>query len=79
MFTWGSICLAHIRFPAAWKHTLDEIPFKAVSGVYGSYLWIILIVLVLIAQFYVAIWPPWGGVNDAEGFFNSYLALPVVM
>lgn len=53
LFTWGSICLAHIRFRKAWAyhgHTLDEIPFKAIGGVYGSWLGIILIVLVLIAQ-----------------------------
>lgn len=53
LFTWGSICLAHIRFRKAWKHqghTLDEIPFKAAFGVYGSWLGLILCVLVLIAQ-----------------------------
>jgi amino acid permease len=53
LFTWGSICLAHIRFRKAWAHqghTLDEIPFKAVFGVYGSYAGLILIFLVLVAQ-----------------------------
>lgn len=53
LFTWGSICLAHIRFRAAWKlqgHTVDEIPFQAVFGVYGSWIGLVLIVLVLIAQ-----------------------------
>jgi amino acid transporter len=53
LFTWGSICLAHIRFRRAWKmqgHTLDEIPFKAVFGVTGSYIGLILIFLVLVAQ-----------------------------
>lgn len=53
LFTWGSICLAHIRFRRAWKyhgHTLDEIPFKAFGGVYGSYLGLGLNILVLIAQ-----------------------------
>ncbi|KAA8648955.1 hypothetical protein EYZ11_005364 [Aspergillus tanneri] len=82
LFTWGSICLAHIRFRSAWKyhgHTLDEIPFKAAGGVYGSYLGLLLVVLVLIAQFYVAICPPGGGINDAEGFFKTYLAFPVVL
>jgi amino acid transporter len=99
LFTWGSICLAHIRFRKAWKHqghTLDEIPFKAIGGVYGSYCGLILIVLVLIAQvsnsrrspifrsnnsqFYTAL-SPLGvdGIGDAEGFFKSYLALPIVM
>ncbi|PLB54650.1 amino-acid permease inda1 [Aspergillus steynii IBT 23096] len=82
LFTWGSICLAHIRFRNAWKYngrTLDEIPFRAVGGIYGSYLGLTLIILVLIAQFYVAICPPGGGINDAEGFFQTYLALPVVI
>ncbi|KAF1808728.1 hypothetical protein P152DRAFT_404855 [Eremomyces bilateralis CBS 781.70] len=81
LFTWGSICLAHIRFRAAWKyqgHTLDEIPFKAVGGVAGSYLGLFLIVLVLIAQFYIALFPL-GGETSAENFFKSYLALPIVM
>lgn len=53
LFTWGSICLAHIRFRRAWKyhgHSEDEIPFKAVGGVYGSYLGLALNILCLIAQ-----------------------------
>lgn len=53
LFTWGSICLAHIRFRRAWAfhgHTVDEIPFKAIGGVYGSWLGLALVVLVLIAQ-----------------------------
>lgn len=53
LFTWGSICVAHIRFRAAWKHhghTLDEIPFKAAGGVWGSWFGLILIILVLAAQ-----------------------------
>lgn len=50
---WGSICLAHIRFRQAWKyngHTLDEIPFRAVGGVYGSIIGLILVILALAAQ-----------------------------
>lgn len=53
LFTWGSICLAHIRFRSAWKYqgrSLDEIPFKAIGGVYGSWLGLFLIFIVLIAQ-----------------------------
>ncbi|KAL2004522.1 hypothetical protein VTN00DRAFT_3407 [Thermoascus crustaceus] len=83
LFTWGSICLAHIRFRAAWKyhrHTLDELPFKAVGGVYGSWMGLILIFLVLVAQFYTALFPlGQSGVGTAEGFFKAYLALPVVI
>lgn len=89
LFTWGSICLAHIRFRMAWArqgHTLDEIPFKAALGVVGSYIGLGLSILVFIAQMYVAIWPVGGGpsgkpgsVNDAEGFFKTCLAFPVVV
>ncbi|KAJ3565932.1 hypothetical protein NPX13_g7318 [Xylaria arbuscula] len=82
LFTWGSICLAHIRFRSAWAyhgHTLDEIPFKAVGGVYGSWLGLFLIVLVLAAQFYVAVSPIGSSLGTAEDWFNSYLALPVAI
>ncbi|KAH8775978.1 amino acid permease/ SLC12A domain-containing protein [Hyaloscypha sp. PMI_1271] len=84
LFTWGSICLAHIRFRKAWAHqghTLDEIPFKAVFGVYGSYAGLILIFLVLVAQFYIALYPlgKMGKIGNAEDFFKQYLALPVVI
>ncbi|KAJ9637211.1 Amino-acid permease inda1 [Coniosporium apollinis] len=82
LFTWGSICLAHIRFRRAWAyhgHTLDEIPFRAVFGVTGSWIGLILVVIVLIAQFYTAVWPLGGAKPNAEAFFKSYLALPVVM
>ncbi|KAF5715794.1 amino-acid permease inda1 [Fusarium mundagurra] len=84
LFTWGSICLAHIRFRKAWArqgHTLEEIPFRAAFGVVGSWISLGLICLVLIAQFYVAITAPPGesGMGTVEGFFISYLALPVVL
>ncbi|TFL00709.1 APC amino acid permease [Pterulicium gracile] len=86
LVTWGTICLCHIRFRAGWKaqgHSVEELPFKAIAGVTGSYIGLVLIVLVLIAQFYVAIWPI-GGMADnpgavAEGFFMAYLAAPVMI
>jgi len=82
LFTWGSIVAAHIRFRAAWKaqgHTLDELPFKAVGGVAGSWLGLFLVFICLIAQLFVAICPPGGGFASAEDFFKAYLAGPVVL
>ncbi|KAH7021343.1 amino-acid permease inda1 [Microdochium trichocladiopsis] len=87
LFTWGSICLAHIRFRMAWKrqgHTLDELPFHAALGVTGSYIGLGLCILVFIAQMYVAICPVGGGddgsiYNSPEGFFKTCLAFPVVI
>lgn len=57
-FVWGSICISHIRFRLAWKyngHTVDELPYKALFGVLGSYFGALLCFLCLAAQFYVAI------------------------
>jgi len=56
--TWGSICLSHIRFRAAWKAqgmTVDDLPFQAACGVWGSWIGFLLNVLCLIAQFYIAL------------------------
>lgn len=80
LFTWGSICFAHIRFRRAWAyhgHTVDEIPFTAIFGVTGSWIGLGLVIVVLIAQFYVAVN---GAIadNSAEPFFKSYLAFFVV-
>ena len=82
-FTWGSICFAHIRFRQAWAaqgHSLKEIPFRSVPGVIGSWFGLILNVLCLIAQFYVAIFPPGTGTRgSASDFFQAYLAVPVII
>ena len=73
---------AHIRFRAAWKaagRTVDEIPFTSIFGVTGSWIGTFLVFICLAAQFYTAIAKVGGGLQDAEGFFKSYLALPVVL
>jgi amino acid transporter len=80
-FTWGSICFAHIRFRQAWTRagrTTDDLPFAAIFGVWGSWIGLALNILCLIAQFYVALFPI-GGSPNAEGFFELYLAAPVVI
>jgi amino acid transporter len=80
-FTWGSICACHIMFRLAWKaqgHTLDELAFKAPLGIVGSCLGLVLNILCLIAQFYIAVSPVRGSPSVAV-FFQSYLAVPVVI
>lgn len=86
IFTWGSICLCHIRFRRAWKvqgHTLDELAFRSQPGVIGSWIGFIFNVVVLIAQFWIGVWPV--GYGDytaseiANNFFLAYLAAPVVI
>lgn len=81
LFTWGSICFCHIRFRHALKvqgRDTSELAFKSQAGVIGSYYGMILCILILIAQFWIALWPI-GGSPDAEAFFSAYLSLPVVM
>lgn len=86
IFTWGSICLAHIRFRRAWKaqgHQLSELAFRSQPGIFGSWFGFIFNCLVLIAQFWVGAWPVGYGDLGAKGqvnkFFKAYLAAPVVI
>jgi len=79
LFTWGSICLAHIRFRKAWAyhgHTLDEIPFKAAGGVIGSWIGIIIIIIVLMAQ--VRLPPIASVVQSANMNISSTLPFPLL-
>ncbi len=81
VFTWGSICFAHIRFRAALSahgRGIDELAFTSQAGVYGSWFGLILNILVLIAQFWTALYPI-GQSPDASAFFQSYLAAPVIL
>lgn len=60
IFTWGSICLAHIRFRKAWAakgRSVDELAFRAQGGVVGSWIGLIFNLLVLVAQFWTAAFP----------------------
>ncbi|MDN8699400.1 gamma-aminobutyrate permease, partial [Staphylococcus aureus] len=44
LFTWLAICVTHLRFRKAWRvqgHSLEELPFKAFGGIYGSWMGII--------------------------------------
>lgn len=86
VFTWLSICLAHIRFRKGWKqqgHSLSELAFRSQPGVIGSWIGLILNCLVLIAQFYVSVAPIDHATLSISGrlqrFFSVYLALPVTI
>lgn len=82
LFTWASICVSHIRFRNAWKQqgrSENEIPYKAMFGVAGSWFSLVLIILVLAAQLFVAIKPPGGGTSTAKEFFKSSLTWPLVL
>lgn len=88
IFTWASICLAHIQFRKAWiqqGNLLSDLVYQSPIGAVGSWVGLIFLIFVLVAQFWVAVDPIHAaGVEltvskRLTDFFAAYLALPVVM
>ncbi|EER31061.1 hypothetical protein CTRG_05513 [Candida tropicalis MYA-3404] len=80
-FTWGSINGAYIRYRRAMYvqgRSLDEIPYKANTGVWGAYYGLIMNIVVLGLQFWLALFPI-GEKPDATYFFKTYLAAVIVL
>lgn len=82
IFTWGSVCFAHVRFRHGFKaqgrNPYEELAFTSQCGVIGSWYGVILNILILIAQFWIALFPI-GEEPEAKAFFEAYLAFPVIM
>ncbi|KAF4969823.1 hypothetical protein FZEAL_10156, partial [Fusarium zealandicum] len=87
LFTWGSICLCHIRFRKAWGYAarpLEQLPFRANVGVIGAWVGIVGYVLVLASQFWIAVSPLNSDPNSTAGdkvqtFFLQVMAVPIVL
>ncbi|CAI5757097.1 unnamed protein product [Candida verbasci] len=82
IFIWFSISLAQVRVNYACKaQNIDKnnVPFKAIGGDYGAYFSMIINLLILVAQFYVALYPVGGKPLQASTFFQAYLAVPIVV
>ncbi|WBW71824.1 amino acid transmembrane transporter Meu22 [Schizosaccharomyces osmophilus] len=80
-FIWGSICLSHIQFRRAWKaqnHSLIELPYLSMFGIYGSIYGVVMTFIALAAQLYVAIFPIDRAPNPIS-FFQAYLAAPLLV
>jgi len=57
---------------------IDDIPFQALLGVWGSYFGLFFAILCVIAQLYIAVFPI-GGEPNANDFFINMLALPIIL
>ncbi|CZR58012.1 probable amino acid transport protein GAP1 [Phialocephala subalpina] len=87
IFTWCSICWAHIQFRKAWiqqGNSLSDLVYQSPIGVTGSWIGLISLILILVAQFWVAIAPEGASSDTSKGeqvtnFFEAYLAMPVVL
>lgn len=81
LFTWAGILLCHIRVRralAAQGRSTDELAFTAPTGVWGSIYGFVLIILLLAAQFWIALFPI-GSSPSAYDFFLSYLSFPILI
>ncbi|KAI5953143.1 GAP1 [Candida jiufengensis] len=81
IFTWGSICLCHIRFRAALKaqgRDTGELAYVSQPGIIGAYWGLLLNLAVLCLQFWIAVWPL-GTAPNANDFFMNFLTVPVVL
>lgn len=58
---------------------MEELPFRAVFGVWGSWVCLAINVIALIASFYTALYPLGGPYLSAENFFEAYLAAPLLV
>jgi len=86
IFTWASICLAHIRFRQAWKaqgHSLNELAYKSSVGVTGSWIGFFSLMVVLVVQLWVAVdpigGPPASVAEAVSDFFAVYLGMPIIL
>lgn len=81
LFTWLSICVAHIRFRRALAYqgrTTDELAFKSQTGVIGSWYGVVLNTLVIVAQFWLSLFPL-GESPSVSGFFAGYLGFVILI
>ncbi|KAG8525499.1 uncharacterized protein KY384_009143 [Bacidia gigantensis] len=90
IFSWGSICLAHIRFRRAWRlqnHKLEDLAFTSQAGVTGSWLGFIFNILVIIAEFWTGFAPVpnqdgshiTGTIARTKNWFQACLCIPIVL
>lgn len=82
IFVWSAICICHIRFRAALKYRgipLSSLAYVSSTGLPGSYLSLTLNMLILICQFWVALFPVGSDGPDVLNFFENYLGVIVVI
>ncbi|KZZ89853.1 Amino acid/polyamine transporter I [Ascosphaera apis ARSEF 7405] len=81
LWVWGTIFICHLRFRAAWKaqgRTPQELPWRTVFWPYGTVIGLTLCVLLIVVQFYLAIWPLHKP-TTAENFFATFISIVVLV
>lgn len=82
LITWGSICLAHIRFRQGLKsqgRTTAELAFTAPLGIWGSAIGFAMITLILTLLVWISLFPVGSSSASAENFFENYIGGLIVL
>lgn len=82
IFTWFGICLSHVRFRQALTYnnvSTDSLGYVSSTGVWGSMYAMTWYILILIAQFWIALYPIGAKKPNAESFFMNYLGAIVLI
>lgn len=81
LFGWGMICLSHIRMRRAWSvqgRNPADLPWTTWTWPWGAYWGLAWCIILLIAEFYLAVWPL-GAPTNAENFFSVYVSIIAVV
>ncbi|CAK7224235.1 hypothetical protein SEUCBS140593_005506 [Sporothrix eucalyptigena] len=81
LFGWAMISLSHIRMRAAWKaqgRTPGDLPWKSWIFPYGAYWALAWCVILIVAEFYLAVWPLHTA-PSAKGFFRNYISVVAIL
>jgi amino acid transporter len=82
IFTWFGICISHVRFRAALKYnniSTDSLGYVSQTGVWGSYYAMTWHILVLVAQFWISLFPVHASKPNVTSFFQGYLGAIVLI
>ncbi|CDO95251.1 unnamed protein product [Kluyveromyces dobzhanskii CBS 2104] len=83
VFTWSMICVSHLRFRKALKYqdqSLDQLGYRSPCGEYGSYISLAICAVLLVVQFWIALFPIEGdGKPSVVSFFQNYMTVPIAI
>jgi len=82
IFTWFGICISHVRFRMALKYnniSTDSLGYVSQTGVWGSYYAMACHILVLVAQFWISLFPVGKSKADVTSFFQGYLGVIILL
>ncbi|KAL5337466.1 amino acid permease/ SLC12A domain-containing protein [Aspergillus crustosus] len=81
LFGWGCICLSHLRMRHAWKtqgRDAADLPWRTWTYPYASVWGLSWCVVLIIAEFYLSVWPL-GASPSVREFFANYVSVLVIV